>query len=189
VRVGNPCDLKGCWQKQGESLRNYIQRFSRKCHKLPKIYDADSISAFWSRMNCRTLVHELSCNLLKTTKKLLDIATRHASSEEAARAIFIQGDRKVAPIGGRGVPLKADDKGMKRSAKSDKRRQSGDPNELQSLPAVIRAAMTRRSMTPTRSSWSLVNATSNTRRSSPLITSRSFSKLPAPTMCTMLGIS
>jgi hypothetical protein len=46
VRPGNPWDLKGYWQKQGESLWDYIQRFSQKCHELPKIYDIDVISAF-----------------------------------------------------------------------------------------------------------------------------------------------
>jgi hypothetical protein len=51
VRPGNPWDLKGCRQKQGESLWDYIWRFFLKCHELPKICDADVISAFWSGMN------------------------------------------------------------------------------------------------------------------------------------------
>jgi hypothetical protein len=33
----NPWDLKGCQQKQGESLRDYIRHFSHKWHELPKI--------------------------------------------------------------------------------------------------------------------------------------------------------
>jgi hypothetical protein len=56
---GNPWDLKGCWQKQCESMRDYIRRFDRKCHLLPKMCDADIISVFWSGTNYRTLVHEL----------------------------------------------------------------------------------------------------------------------------------
>ncbi len=66
------------------------------CHEVPKIYDTDVISAFWSGMNYQTLVHELSCDQPKTTKELLNITTRHASDEEALRAVFIQGDRKAA---------------------------------------------------------------------------------------------
>jgi hypothetical protein len=54
-----PWDMKGCRLKQGESIRGYIQRFSRKCHKLHKICDADIILAFWCSMNCQTLLHEL----------------------------------------------------------------------------------------------------------------------------------
>jgi hypothetical protein len=37
---------------------------------------------------CRSLVHELSREQPKTIKELLDIATRHASDEEAVGAPF-----------------------------------------------------------------------------------------------------
>jgi hypothetical protein len=67
------------------------------------------------------LVHELRCDQPKTTKELLDIATRHASSEEAVRAIFIQGYGKAAPNSGRGATLKVAGRGVRRSAKGDKR--------------------------------------------------------------------
>jgi hypothetical protein len=40
-------------------------------------------------------VHELGRDQPKTTKELLDITTRHASGEEAVRAVFIQGDGKA----------------------------------------------------------------------------------------------
>jgi hypothetical protein len=52
MRPGNPWELKGCWQKSGESLLDYIQWFSRKCHELPKICDADVIWTFWSGTSC-----------------------------------------------------------------------------------------------------------------------------------------
>jgi hypothetical protein len=113
--------LKVCWQKQGESLWNYIRRFSWKYHKLAKICDADIISAFWSSTSCRTLVNELDRDQPKTTKELLDIATKNASCEEAVGAVFVQGDGKAAPSGNRGAPLKAAGKGAKRSAKGNKR--------------------------------------------------------------------
>jgi hypothetical protein len=41
--------------------------------------------------------------------------------EEVIKAIFVQGDRKAAPSGGQGVPLKAVGKGAKRSAKGNRR--------------------------------------------------------------------
>jgi hypothetical protein len=121
VRPGNPWDLKGCQQKQGESLRDYIWCFSQKCHELPKICDANIISVFWSGMNYWTLVHELGCVQPKTMKELLDIATRHNLGEEVVSAIFIRGSGKVALSDGRGVPPKTTDKGVKRGATSNKR--------------------------------------------------------------------
>ena len=46
------------------------------------------IGAFLSGMTCESLVHKLGCKGPRTTKELLDIATSHASGEEAVRAIF-----------------------------------------------------------------------------------------------------
>jgi hypothetical protein len=43
VRPDNPWDLKGYWQKPGESLQDYIQHFSQKCHELPIVANADVI--------------------------------------------------------------------------------------------------------------------------------------------------
>jgi hypothetical protein len=44
VCPGNSWDLKSWWQNSGECLRDYIRRFSQKCHKLPWVADADIIS-------------------------------------------------------------------------------------------------------------------------------------------------
>ena len=41
-----------------------------------------------SGTTCESLVHKLGCKGPRTTKELLDIATSHASGEEAVRAIF-----------------------------------------------------------------------------------------------------
>jgi hypothetical protein len=66
-------------------------------------------------------VHELSHKELKTTKELLDITTRHTSSEEVVRAIFIQSGGRAASGGGWGASTTVNDKGTKRGIKSDKR--------------------------------------------------------------------
>ena len=71
-----------------ESLRDYIWCFSRQCNELPNIADADIISAFLSGTSNESLVHKLGRKSPWTTKELLDIATNHASGEEAVRAIF-----------------------------------------------------------------------------------------------------
>ena len=41
------------------------------------------------------MVHKLGCKGPRTTKELLDIATSHASGEEAVRAIFDRSNGKV----------------------------------------------------------------------------------------------
>jgi hypothetical protein len=73
VHPGNPWDLKGYWQKSGESLCDYIRRFSRKCHELPSVADTDVILVFWDSTTYCTLVHEIGREQPKTTKELLDM--------------------------------------------------------------------------------------------------------------------
>jgi hypothetical protein len=90
--------------KSGESLRDYIQHFSQKCHELLGVADADIISTFWDSTTSHTLVHELSHEQLKTTKELLDIATQHASGKEAIGAAFILGNAGAAANDGWATP-------------------------------------------------------------------------------------
>jgi hypothetical protein len=75
VQPSNPWDMKSCQQEAGESFQDYIRRFSRKCHELLRVADADVISVFWSGTTCCTLVHEPRHDQPNTTKELLDIAT------------------------------------------------------------------------------------------------------------------
>jgi hypothetical protein len=117
IFTSNPWDLKSCQQKFGESLRDYIRCFSQKCHELPRVADADTISAFWSSTTCRTLVHGLSDDQPNTTKEVLNIATRHASGEEVVGAVFILGDGQMVPSGSRVTPSKAIGKGTKKGIK------------------------------------------------------------------------
>ena len=85
---GNPWDLKNYRQKADETLRGYIHRFSRQCNELPNVADANVIGAFLSGTTYESLVHKLGHKGPRTTKELLDIATSHASREEAVRVIF-----------------------------------------------------------------------------------------------------
>ena len=55
---------------------------------MPDVADADVIGAFLSGTAYESVVHKLGCKGPRTTKELLDIATRHASGEEAVGAIF-----------------------------------------------------------------------------------------------------
>jgi hypothetical protein len=122
--------MKSCHQKLGESLWEYICRFRRKCHELPKVGDTDVISTFWSGTTYQTFVHKLSYDQLKTTNELLDIATYHTFGEEAVEAVFVQGDGKMVLSTGRGgghrpKPMA---KVLRKAPKTVERNRSGTPN-------------------------------------------------------------
>jgi hypothetical protein len=104
VRPGNPWDIRGYRQKQGEPLRDYIRRFSQTCHTLPSVVDVDVVSVFWDGTTCHTLVQEFGCKQPETIKELLDIATRHASGEEAVGAAFTLVEAIVTAGGARQRP-------------------------------------------------------------------------------------
>jgi hypothetical protein len=88
VRPGNSWDLRSCRQQPGESLREYIQRFSKQRTELPNITDSDVIGAFLAGTTCRDLVSKLGRKTPTKASELMDIATKFASGQEAVEAIF-----------------------------------------------------------------------------------------------------
>jgi hypothetical protein len=68
------------------------------------VADAKVVSAFWDGTTCHSLVHELSREQPKTTKELLNVATRHASGEEAIGAAFTLAKASAAAGGHRIAP-------------------------------------------------------------------------------------
>jgi hypothetical protein len=88
MRPGNSWDLRSCRQQLGESLREYIRRFSKQHTELPKITDSDVIEAFLASTTCRDLVSKLGRNTPTKASELMDIATKFASGQEAVEAIF-----------------------------------------------------------------------------------------------------
>jgi hypothetical protein len=88
VRPGNSWDLQSCRQQPGESLREYIRRFSKQCTELPNITDSDVIEAFLASTTCRDLVSKLGHKIPTKASELMDIATKFASGQEAVEAIF-----------------------------------------------------------------------------------------------------
>jgi hypothetical protein len=46
MRPGKQLELRNCKQQPGESLCEYIQRFSKCCTELPSATDNDAISTF-----------------------------------------------------------------------------------------------------------------------------------------------
>jgi hypothetical protein len=88
VRPGNSWDLRSCRQQPGESLREYIQRFSKQRTELPNITDSDVIGAFLVGTTCRDLVSKLGCKTPTKASELMDVATKFALGQEAVEAIF-----------------------------------------------------------------------------------------------------
>jgi hypothetical protein len=88
VRPGNSWDLRSCRQQPGESLRDYIRRFSKQRTELPNITDSDVIGAFLTGTTCRDLVSKLGRKTPTRASELMDIATKFASGHEAVEAIF-----------------------------------------------------------------------------------------------------
>jgi hypothetical protein len=88
VRPRNSWDLRSCRQQPGESLRDYIRRFSKQRTELPNITDSDVIGAFLASNTCRDLVSKLGRKTPTRASELKDIATKFASGQEAVEAIF-----------------------------------------------------------------------------------------------------
>jgi hypothetical protein len=83
MRPGKLWELHNCKQQLGESLHEYIQRFSKCCTELPGANDNDTISVFQNDTTCTSLMHRLKRLMPRTTRELLDIASNHADGEEA----------------------------------------------------------------------------------------------------------
>jgi hypothetical protein len=88
VRPGNSWDLRSCTQKPGESLRDFIRRFSKHCTGLPSVAQSEIVHAFLEGTTCRDLVRELGRSPPADSNELFDIATSFASGEEAVGPIF-----------------------------------------------------------------------------------------------------
>jgi hypothetical protein len=88
VRPGNFWDLRACTQKPGESLRDFIRCFSKRCTELPSVAQSEIVHAFLEGTTCRDLVRELGRSPPVNSNELFDFATSFASGEEAVGAIF-----------------------------------------------------------------------------------------------------
>jgi hypothetical protein len=88
LRPGNSWDHRSYKQKLGESLRDYIRRFSKQRTELLNITDFDVIMAFLSGTTCKELVKELGRSTPITANGLIDIITNFATDEETVGAIF-----------------------------------------------------------------------------------------------------
>jgi hypothetical protein len=116
VRPRNFWDLRSCRQQPGESLREYIRRFSKQRTELPNITDSNVIGAFLAGTTCRDLVRKLGHKTPTKASELMDIATKFASDQEAVEAIFRK-DKQPQGRQQEDVPEASAQRGMKKKAK------------------------------------------------------------------------
>jgi hypothetical protein len=88
VQPGNSWDLRACTQKPGESLQDFIRRFSKCCTELPSVAQSEIMHAFLEGTTCRDLMRELGRNSPVDSNELFNIATSFAFGEEAVGVIF-----------------------------------------------------------------------------------------------------
>jgi hypothetical protein len=80
---GKQWELWNYKQQPGESLHEYIRRFSKRGTELPSATDNDAISALQNGTTCTSHIHRLGRRMPRTTRELLDIASNHVDGEEA----------------------------------------------------------------------------------------------------------
>ena len=73
---GQESDLHLIPQKEGETLRKYIQRFSRVHHNIPDVHPAAVVSAFHQNVRNRRMRKELAMNKVKDVAELYALADR-----------------------------------------------------------------------------------------------------------------
>jgi hypothetical protein len=86
MRPGKQWELRNCKQQPGESLCEYIRRFSKRCTELPGATDNDAILMFQIGTTCTSLMHRLGRCMPCMTRELLDITSNHADGEEMVAA-------------------------------------------------------------------------------------------------------
>jgi hypothetical protein len=117
VRPGNSWDLRSCRQHPGESLREYIRRFSKQRTELPNVTDSDVIGAFLAGTTCRDLVSKLGRKTPTRASKLMDVATKFASGQEAVEGIFRK-DKQPQREPKKDAPEASAQRGTKKKAKN-----------------------------------------------------------------------
>jgi hypothetical protein len=129
VRPRNSWDLRSCRQQPGESLREYIRRFSKQRTELPNITDSDVIGAFLAGTTCRDLVSKLGRKTPTKVSELMDVATKFASGQEAVEAIFRK-DKQPQGEPKEYAPKASAQRGAKKKAKkkAQAKRNAADAN-------------------------------------------------------------
>jgi hypothetical protein len=123
VRPRNSWDLRACTQKPGESLWDFIRRFSKRCTELPSVAQSEIVHAFLEGTTYRDLMRKLGRSPPVDSNELFDIATSFASGEEAVGTIFDgKKGKRVDDAPAEGSKSKEPQQKQKRGKKGEKLR-------------------------------------------------------------------
>ena len=86
-KPGRPSDLQLHPQKEGETLRKYMQRFSRVHKNIPDIHPAAVIAAFQSNVRNRRIQSKMNVRLPKTMKELYTLVDKCARVEQGRKLL------------------------------------------------------------------------------------------------------
>jgi hypothetical protein len=86
MRPGKQWEMRSCKQQPGESLREYIHCFFKRCTELPSAIDSDAILAFQNNTMCTSLIHRLRRRMPCMSRELLDITSSHTDGKEVVTA-------------------------------------------------------------------------------------------------------
>jgi hypothetical protein len=76
-------EVKSCMQRNGETLRSYIQRWSILKNSIEDVSDERAVDTFSAGLCRSDLVEELGRERPKTVSELIEIASRFADGEDA----------------------------------------------------------------------------------------------------------
>ena len=82
---GRPSDLQLLQQKEGETLRKYLQRFNKVHRNIPNIHPAAVIAAFHSKVRNCLIRSKMNVRLPKTVKELYTLVDKCAQMEEGRK--------------------------------------------------------------------------------------------------------
>ena len=73
---GRPSNLQLVQQKEGETLRKYLQRFNKVHRNIPNIHPTAMIAAFQSNVHNRHIRSKMNMRLPKTVKELYTLVDK-----------------------------------------------------------------------------------------------------------------
>ena len=82
---GQPSDLRALLKKEGESLRKYLQRFSRVHHNIPKIDTAEVIAAVHTNVGNWRMRAKMNVRLPKTINELYTLEDKCARADQGQK--------------------------------------------------------------------------------------------------------
>lgn len=83
---GSTWDLSLCIQMDGESVRDYLLRWTKKQNSMEEVTEVQAIQALSLRVKYELLKHKIPRDAPRTMGSLMELAKKYATGEEAVRS-------------------------------------------------------------------------------------------------------